>query len=420
MATYYIDNINGNDSFDGFSPEQPKKDYKIIDVKPGDTICFKRGSFYRTTLDIVGGAPEAPVTYTAYGKGNKPVFCISFDVSDEHCWIDQGNNIWKCNSNIVGDVANFVFNENDCDATLRWEREDLTCQGDFWDNCFGKHNAVFDENREILLYSEGNPALVYKHIECVAHHTREIAKQKNNIIIENIHFRNSGVHAMAGQGRNVTIRNCIFMNIGGCVWDKNQKIRFGNGVEFWTYGEDILIENCYFQNIYDSCVTHQGPGNQTIPTRNFICRNNFFDTYGMAAFEYRDKLPIASSFVNNICMNAGCGFAMLGEELPRYSEIWPQPMGHHIFLWRIPEATRGGGLKIRNNVFGNSPVGAAIYSIISAEAEAQIKINNNVYLSCNKITGNLINHFSGKDYSDFKIYQQETGKDSNSMQLNCY
>ncbi|MBE7066020.1 MAG: hypothetical protein E7385_00535 [Ruminococcaceae bacterium] len=418
MATYYIDNINGNDFFDGFSLEKAKKDYKTIDVKPGDIISFKRGSFYREPLNIVGGSMEAPVTYTAYGEGNKPVFCISFDVSDKAHWVAQGNNIWKCTTDIVGDVANFVFNENDCSATLRWDKNELVAQGDFWDSKFGDHNAVSDNTREILMYSEGNPTSIYSHIECVAHNMRVIAKQQNYIIIENIHFRNSGVHAIAGQGRGVTIRNCEFMNIGGCVWDKNQKIRFGNGVEFWTYGEDILIENCYFKNIYDSCVTHQGPDEKTIPTRNFICRNNIFDTYGMAAFEYRDKMPIASYFMNNICLNAGCGFAMLGEELPRYSEIWPQPMGHHIFLWRIPGATKDGSLKIRNNIFGNAPVGAAIYSIISPEAEAQIKLNNNIYLKSEKVNGDLLNHFLNRDFNDLHDFQKTTKKDQNSIYIN--
>ncbi|MBR3838427.1 MAG: hypothetical protein IKJ75_01710 [Clostridia bacterium] len=415
MYVYYVDNINGSNANDGFSPDKPIKDYKTITLQPGDTIKFKRGTFYREQLKTVPGTYDLPITFTSYGEGDKPVFCASFDVSKPDDWQDMGNNIWKCLAYVKGDVGNFVFNEDECTASLCWEKGDLSSQGDFWDNAYNDYKALNDENRDILLYSQKNPALYYNHIECVAYNERIIANHNDNIIIDGLHFRNSGVHAIAGRGRNVTVRNCEFMNIGGCVWSKELKIRFGNGVEFWTYGEDILIENCYFKNIYDSCVTHQGPGDKTIPTRNFICRNNIFDTYGMAAFEYRDKMPISSYFVNNICLNAGCGFAMLGEELPRYSEIWPQPMGHHIFLWRIPEETPQGSLKIKNNIFGACPVGAAIYSIISPEAEAQMKIDHNVYLGCEKIHGNLINRFAGKDYSDFTEYQKETGMDANSV-----
>ena len=236
---------------------------------------------------------------------------------------------------------------------------------------------------------------------------------KSNVIIKDLRVINSGVHGFAGAGMNVIIQNCDFENIGGCGWNRDLKIRFGNAVEFWTYAENVLVENCSFKNVYDSCITHQGPGEKTIPARNFHCRGNTFDTYGMAAFEYRDKLPIDSGFTDNICKNAGCGFAMLGEKLPRKSEIWPQPMGHHIFLWRIPKATEGGNLTISGNTFGPAPVGAAIYSIISSEAEAQITLDNNKYTK----NDTLLNRYGGENFSELNEYIQKTGNDKNSFYI---
>ena len=44
---YYIDCICGNDTLDGLSPESAKKDYSAIRLEYGDTVLFKRGSFYR-------------------------------------------------------------------------------------------------------------------------------------------------------------------------------------------------------------------------------------------------------------------------------------------------------------------------------------------------------------------------------------
>ena len=133
----------------------------------------------------------------------------------------------------------------------------------------------------------------------------------------------------------------------------------------------------------------------------------------MAAFEYRDQLPIQSSFTGNTCLNAGCGFAMLGEELPRYSEIWPQPMGHHLFFWRIPQASPGGSLEVSGNTFGPAPVGAAIYSIIAPEAEAQITLNNNRYTEGYA----LLNHFGGESFATLEAYQKATGQDRDSTVL---
>lgn len=416
MATYYIDVINGNDENDGLSPEKAKKDHRSINVKAGDKVLFKRGSFIRDTLNITEGEDNAPITYGAYGDGEKPTFCASTDVSSVSDWIETDKkNVWKCLKSIPGDIGNFVFGESECTATFRWNKEELSGQGDFNDSRFaqGEQYRRNYSEQEVLLYSEKNPAEYYGHIEAVSYAKRSIGTLKSNIIIEDLRVMNSGVHGFAGAGKNVTIRSCDFENIGGCGWNRDLKIRFGNAVEFWTYAEDVLVENCTFKNVYDSCITHQGPGEKTIPALRFNCRGNTFDTYGMAAFEYRDKLPIDSSFTNNVCKNAGCGFAMLGEELPRKSEIWPQPMGHHIFLWRIPKATEGGNLVISGNEFGPAPVGAAIYSIISPEAEAQMTIDNNKYTKNNV----LLNRFGGENFADLMEYVRKTGKDKSSAYI---
>lgn len=409
MAIYYIDNLNGLNENDGLSPESARKEYKDIELSAGDTVLFRRGSFYREMLYAIAG-----VSYGSYGEGELPTFCGSTDVSAEEDWIaTETPNVWKCVKPIFGDVGNMAFNENDCTATFRWTKEELCAQGDFFDEriSVGDRAELKTDDTQLYLYSEGNPALVYSHIEAISYNTRVLVALRGGMTFENLRFINSGVHAMAGYGNNITVRGCVFENIGGCAWSRDLKVRFGNGFEIWHKGNDILIENCFFKNVYDSCVTHQGPGEITEPTKNFICRNCTFDTYGMAAFEYRDKLPINSSFTGNTCLNAGCGFAMLGEELPRYSEIWPDPMGHHIFMWRIPVATEGGSLVIENNYFGDAPVGAAIYSIISAEAEAQVKLDNN------KFTKNdiLLNRWGGVNYNDLDEYKKATGQDKNSV-----
>jgi len=406
---YYIDHINGNDAFDGLSPEKARKSYTDIIVQAGDTVLFKRGSFYRDKLYAV-----KEVSYGAYGEGELPTFCGSTDVSDIKDWIPTDRkNVWKCKKKIPGDVGNIVFNEDECTACFRWEMTELSGQGDFYDekNIFGdcEKNAELDPS--LYLYSVGNPASVYSHIEAVSYHTRQLVRLGDGMRFENLRFINSGVHGMAGTADRVTARNCVFENIGGCAWSNPLRIRFGNAFEIWDHGDDILVENCSFKNVYDSCVTHQGPGEKTKPAERFICRGCTFDTYGMAAFEYRDKMPIDSSFCDNVCMNAGSGFAMLGETLPRRSEIWPKPMGHHIFMWRIDNDTQGGSLEIKGNHFGNASVGAAIYSIISPEAEAQVELDNNRYTS-NEV---LLIRWNGEDYKDLEAYKAKSGKDQNSF-----
>jgi len=407
MATYYIDFAAGLPENDGLAPERARNTYTDLALQPHDRVLFARGSFVRGSLKTVDG-----VSYGAYGEGALPTFCGSVDASGEGDWIPtEKEHIWKAVGQFQGDVGNIIFNDSECTAALRWTKEDLSFQGDFFSYPTDAEQAKrVDGERELYLYSVGHPARVYDHIEVAPYGNRCMARLGSKMTFEDIRFMNSGVHGMAGQGNGITVRRCMFENIGGCPWSHALKIRFGNGFEIWHHGNDILVEECTFKNIYDSCVTHQGPGEETVPTENFICRNCRFDTYGMAAFEYRDKLPIRSLFANNICLRAGCGFAMLGETKPRSSEIWPQPMGHHIFLWRIPHATEGGGLTICNNLFGEAPEGAAIYSIISPEAEEQITLKNNQYTH----TSSLLFHFGGISDSTLAAFQERTGKDVGS------
>lgn len=414
MATYYIDNLNGKATNSGLSESEPLDTNKNLKIKAGDTVLFKRGSFIRDALFNVDGEEGIPTVYGAYGEGENPVFCGSVDVSREENWEETEKNIWKCTKELKTEVCNIVFADNSC-GSFRWEKEELLSQGDFWDNCFGYSNKNLEcQNHTLLLYSEENPAKHYGHIECVLRVNRQLAKNGHDMIISDMTFINNGVHGVAGEcaSRNLTIKNCRFSKIGGSAWSKELKIRFGNGIECWDIGDNITVENCIFDDIYDSGVTHQGGGSTTKPAYNFIIKNNVFIKCGMAAYEQRDKLPEYAKFNNNICLNAGEGFSKNGVIMPRKSEIYPQPMGHHIFLWRIKDKTENARFEIKNNVFGNAPYGGAIYSIIEKAPEEQIDIDMNVY-NMNKKT--LLNRYFGRDYNDFYEYKKETAKDINSI-----
>ena len=247
MATYYIDPLRGTEPGDGLSPEAPKKSIKDISIQPGDIIRFACGRVYRESLHLAGGKVIDPVTYTTYGEGPMPVFIGSEDVSDPADWVEEAPHIWRCIKPINGDVGNFIFNDDECTATLRWTEEELSGQGDFYDSRFGEgnqHLASYSPQR-LLLCSKINPGKYYDHIEAVAYGDRILCRLESNVIIDGLCFKNSGVHAIAGDhgADNVTVRNCRIENIGGVVWNRDLKIRFGNGFEIWQYANDILVEN---------------------------------------------------------------------------------------------------------------------------------------------------------------------------------
>lgn len=407
--TYYIDLCGGREGADGLSPESARKDYHDLAVKPGDTILFKRGTFVRACLDRVGGSPDAPVTYGAYGEGQNPVFCGSVDVSDPAVWREIRPHIWECTQEIPTEACNFIFDGGRIGATLRWEEEYLCAQGDFYDSRFGCSESNCHEiPQRVLLYSEENPGTFYSHIECAVWGRRNLSPNVSCTICEDLIFFGSGVHAMGGGAHHMTVRRCTFSFIGGSVWNRRLKIRFGNAVEFWNLGEDILIEDCYFNNVYDSCITHQGALGPCTPARNLVMRHNLFVNYGMGAYEGRDLMSIDSAFNDNLCLCAGRGFSGFGDTKPRRSEIYPQPMGHHMFMWRIPYATEGGSLEVARNLFWNA-TGAAVYSIDSLDADAQMHLHDNSYYTDNR---ELLTRIGGKSYrpDEFERYQAEYGE----------
>ena len=409
---YYIDPIHGGAENNGLTPETARLTYTDLELKPGDSVLFRRGSVIRDRLIRVPGDESGYITYGAYGEGEVPVFVGSADVSDPADWTEERPNVWRYTKELSTEACNFIYTNQDgttVGGTLRWEEDYLCAQGDWHDTRMGMaEQKTVPDVKKVLVYSVGNPGQVYRHIECALWGRRNLSNNVPYTVTEDLGFFGSGVHAMSGGSHHMIIRRCSFCFIGGSVWNRNLRIRFGNGVEFWEQGDDILIEDCYFNEVFDSCITHQG-SSKCQPAHNLVMRNNFFANYGMGAYEGRDQMSVNSCFRDNICLYAGYGFSGYGDTKPRSSEIYPQPMGHHLFMWRIPEASEGGCLDIGGNTFLDA-AGAAMYSIISPEAEAQMKMHDNRYYTGNR---KLFNRIGGKSYAprEFGEYLREYGED---------
>ncbi|MBQ1258220.1 MAG: hypothetical protein IIX93_13235 [Clostridia bacterium] len=375
--TYYVDSRSKGG--DGLSPEKAASTYRDLNILPGDKVLFCRGSIFRDALFVPDGEADAPVYFGAYGEGSKPSFLGSVDLSDPACWVEERKHIWRCVKPLSSEVGNLIFSGGESCGILAWEEENLDAQGKWHDTRIGQHEAA-RENSEyrVFLYSSENPGLYYSHIEAAVYGARRMCAAKKHAVIEDIAFRYSGVHGFtAVDGHDITMRRCDFEFIGGVVWSRELRIRFGNAFELWDDCHDVTMEECRCREIYDSCFTHQGPGEKCRVARNLCVKGNYFENYGMAAYEARDKVTANMLFENNVCIGAGLGFSMQDETPPRKSEIWPQPMGHHLFIWRMPKGSEGGCIEVRNNVFGAAPYGAHVYSIVSPEAEAQFRFENN-------------------------------------------
>ena len=76
---------------------------------------------------------------------------------------------------------------------------------------------------------------------------------------------------------NVTIRNCSFFFIGGTIqldfgeW-RDYYTRMGNSITNYGACDGMVVENCYFDQAYDTAVSTQTVHNEI--TRNVVYRNN--------------------------------------------------------------------------------------------------------------------------------------------------
>lgn len=95
--TFYVDAAAGDDQRDGLTGADAWRTLQRVnaaDLRPGDTVRFKRGGTWRGTLRPASGDEHAPVTYTAYGEGDKPALLGSRPRNNPDDWAKVRDHIW--------------------------------------------------------------------------------------------------------------------------------------------------------------------------------------------------------------------------------------------------------------------------------------------------------------------------------------
>ncbi len=93
--TYYVSN-QGDDSSNGLTAETAWRTIGHVNQQsfsPGDNILFRRGDTWRETLSITSsGTNAAPITFSAYGSGERPRLLGS---EQAVTWTQTAANIWQ-------------------------------------------------------------------------------------------------------------------------------------------------------------------------------------------------------------------------------------------------------------------------------------------------------------------------------------
>lgn len=281
----------------------------------------------------------------------------------------------------------------------RWDRASLREQGDFF------HDPA---DGRLYFRCRQNPAEVYSQIEAAMKRVIVRFGGSSHVVVAGLTVAYTGAHGANGSGcRHGILRNCDFLWIGGShlYTRDNVPTRYGNGVEFWNGCEDVTVEHCYFENIYDTAMTNQGNGEGLV--RNMTWRNNrtFRCEQAYEIWFSHPQLRVEGLFfTGNECIDSGHGWGHVQR---------PNKNGCHLLAYNLKCGI--ADVRCEGNIF-NHARDAQIWFFNSRLNE--ITINHNTYIQdCEKPAEARLFRWVGvaKEGVTFAEYREATGNDQDSV-----
>lgn len=398
-TVYYVSN-HGSDDNDGLSPETAWATLGHVNaakLRRGDGVYFQRDGLWRGQLWAQEG-----VTYSAYGKGEKPKIYASPEngASPEKWTLLEGtDNIWVYHMDMT-DCGILVFDNDESwgirvapyymdgylstinegqpfdvktelteDLMFFSEADSILYDGapfryTVMDNC---DKGEYPEEVVGTLYlrcDEGNPGEVFDSIEFAVR--QNIVLPADDAVFHNLCLKYTGAHCIFGGDMGYDVSFCEIGWVGGSPqyyrYDDGKPELLGNGVECDGSYDHYSVTDCYIYQCFDAGVSNQDPsedpevtGGETSKYRDVIQRNI---TYARNVFAYND-MPIEIFFTleddagygrhrmenvlieGNYFLYTGYGWASAQNNKAQYSSAY---MGHS-----APNASEN--FRITNNVF---------------------------------------------------------------------
>ena len=232
VPTYYVDATNGSDTNNGLTPATALKSMETINaatLSPGDVVAFKRGETWRTPLlPSSSGTAANPITFTAYGEGQKPVISGA-GIFPAGSWTNLYGDIWATTLASIPEFVRF----NGVDGTRVTLPAMPESAGDW----------VLDENDgTFAVYSVGNPATFFASpgVEISYWYILIDANEQSHLVFDNLAVTDSkGVAAIYvdGASTNIKVENCLVVN------------NVGSGIKLdGNTGGGHLIKSCEVYN----------------------------------------------------------------------------------------------------------------------------------------------------------------------------
>ena len=412
---YYF-SADGDDANDGLSPQTPLRSIaklNTLELKPSDGVMFRRGDVWRGKITTRKG-----VTYSAYGKGEKPrIYGSPCDAAVEGEWIAIATpNVYMYSLELSDDVGTLVFNGGESNAIkiLKVYHADGTTTNvytgePFAGGCDLKRDLDFfhdyrDEKRLYLCSTEGNPSERFESIELL---TRgNIINATDNVHIDNLCIMYGGSHGIgSGTTKSLRVTNCEIGWIGGSMLlpappEGGRDARYGNGIEIYGGCDEFVVDNCYIYQCYDAGITNQNQddvSDSSRTMRNVSFTNNLVERCEMSIEYYLGaQMKPTESIIEN--------FLIEGNILRLVGYGWgcqhPEPAwAAHIKSWWMHQ-NEAYNFTIRRNIFDRSD--ANVINIVAADAERLPQMEQNTYVQYLGGDGGRI----GQPWADYKFDEQ--------------
>ena len=371
-TAYYVSSIHGKTSNNGLSEKTPVaslSDLNSFELKSGDVVYLERGSIFRESYKTTADG----VTYTAYGKGNKPLITNSPEnggSADRWSACTDAPNVYRFKGYLSADVGNISLDDRNDKVAVKCFYAVRT-GGSTYDKTTGKafsgykdlDNLHFwlDRGRNLYLRcDEGNPGKVFKSIEFGVY-ANVFTVANNNITVDNICIKYGGRHGIgAGTNNGLTVQNCEFGWLGGSAdagYGDPDAVRLGNAVEIYGGATNYTVTNCYIYQCYDTGITFQYNVKETdspnLKMENIKFKDNVIEycNYSIEWF-FVDPQSLDTRYMKNISVDNNlmwyCGYGLCEQRPDKRTDCHIQG-GYN---YRSVYSQHGkGNITITNNLF---------------------------------------------------------------------
>ena len=299
-ATYYVDAVNGNDSWAGTTSATAWKSLAKVQsssFSSGDFILFKRGGSWGGLTISASGTSGSPITFGAYGSGAKPLFTngsgngiqlnnVSYVTLDG---LSSGNN----------SAMGIYYSDNGTGVVIK--------------NCSSFGNMV-DWQCGIYVYAGGsitNCTITYDTVYGNAYHGIIFSHKVSGSTISHCYVHDNSIGAPRGHGISSFSADAS-NHVDGCIYEYNEVFnqcygKTNNGIEGTGIQMDDYTSNAIvrYNRIHDNqgwgLYQNGGTGNQW--SYNVVYKN---DLGGFVASS-TVTAPTSTLYNNTFFGNGGQG-----------------------------------------------------------------------------------------------------------------